>query len=149
MRSRFTFAFMLAAVSLAISAWPSDSRAQTSVPRVGIITVGAATDDPRAGFRLELIRRALTAQGWIDGRTVSFEMRNAGGDPSRFAAAARELVRLKVDVIWADGAPALRASYAATRAIPIVASDFTTDPVAAGYVKSYGRDRKSVVRERV
>ena len=134
MRSRFTFVFILAAVSLATSAWP-----QTSIPRVGIITVGAATDDPRAGHRLELIRRALTAQGWIDGRTVSFEMRNAGGDPSRFAAAARELVRLKVDVIWADSAPALRASYAATRTIPIVAIDLTTDPVADGYVKSYGR----------
>ena len=134
MRSRFTFVFILATVLLATSAWP-----QTSVPRVGIITVGAATDDPRAGFRLELVRRALTAQGWVDGRTVAFEMRNARGDPSRFAAAASELVRLKVDVIWADSAPALRASYAATRAIPIVASDFTTDPVAAGYVKSYGR----------
>ena len=134
MRSRFTFVFILAAVLLATSAWP-----QTSVPRVGIITVGAATDDPRAGFRLELVRRALTAQGWVDGRTVAFEMRNARGDPSKFAAAASELVRLKVDVIWADSAPALRASYAATRAIPIIALDLTTDPVAAGYVKSYGR----------
>ncbi len=139
MRSRFTFAFILAAVLLATSAWPSDSLAQTSIPRVGIITVGAATDDPRAGYRLEVVRRALSTQGWIDGRTVSFEMRNARGDPSRFAAAASELVRLKVDVIWADSAPALRASYAATRAIPIVAGDFTSDPVAAGYVKSYGR----------
>ena len=134
MRSRFTFVFIFATVLLATSAWP-----QTSVPRVGIITVGAATDDPRAGFRLEQVRRVLTAQGWVDGRTVAFEMRNARGDPSRFAAAASELVRLKVDVIWADSAPALRATYAATRAIPIVASDFTSDPVVGGYVKSYGR----------
>lgn len=134
MRSRFTFVFILATVLLATSAWP-----QTSVPRVGIITVGAATDDPRAGVRLEVIRRTLTAQGWVEGRTVSFEMRNARGDPSRFAAAASELARLKVDVIWADSAPALRASYAATRTIPIVAGDFTTDPVADGYAKSYGR----------
>ena len=139
MRSRFTFAFILAAVLLAISAWPSDSRAQTSIPRVGIINVGAATDDSRAGPRLEVVRRALSTQGWIDGRTVSFEMRNARGDPSRFAAAASELARLKVDVIWADSASALRAIYAATRAIPIVASDFTSDPVAAGYIQSYGR----------
>ena len=133
MRSRFTFAFILAAVLLATSAWP-----QTSVPRVGIITGAAATDDPRS-LRFEELRRELTTQGWIDGRNVSIEMRGARRDPSRFAAAARELVRLKVDVIWADSAPALRASYAATRTIPIVAIDFTTDPIAAGYVKSYGR----------
>jgi putative ABC transport system substrate-binding protein len=130
---------MLAAVLLAAAGWPGDSWAQTRIPRVGIITVGAATDGPRAGYRLEVVRRALTAQGWIEGRTVSFEMRNAGGDPSRFAAAASELVRLNVDVIWADSAPALRASYAATRTIPIVAVDFTTDPVADGYAQSYGR----------
>ena len=134
MRSRFTFVFILATVLLATSAWP-----QTSVPRLGIITVGAATDDPRGGFRLEVLRRALTAQGWIDGRTVAFEVRNARGDPSRFATAAGELARLKVDVIWADSAPALRASYAATRAIPIVATDFTTDPIADGYAQRYRR----------
>jgi putative ABC transport system substrate-binding protein len=61
------------------------------------------------------------------------------GDPSQLAEAAAELVRLKVDVIFADSAPATRAAYAATRTIPIVALDFTTDPVAEGYVESYGR----------
>jgi len=39
----------------------------------------------------------------------------------------------------ADSAPALRAAYAATRTIPIVASDYTTDPIAEGYVASYAR----------
>ena len=53
--------------------------------------------------------------------------------------AAAELVRLKVDVIFADSAPALRAAYAATPTIPIVASGFHDRPVAEGYVESYGR----------
>ena len=133
-------AFLLLAIPFLTSlGWTGGGFAQTKIPRVGIITVGTATDDPGAGYRLEVVRRGLTNQGWIDGRTVSFEMRNARGDPSRFAAAAVELVRLKVDVIWADSAPALRASYAATHAIPIVAVDFTTDPVAEGYAQSYGR----------
>jgi putative ABC transport system substrate-binding protein len=133
-------AFLFLAIPLLTSlGWTGEGFAQTKIPRVGIITVGKATDDPGAGYRLEVVRRGLTNQGWIDGQTVSFEMRNARGDPSRFAAAAVDLVRLKVDVIWADNAPALRASYSATRTIPIVAVDFTTDPVAEGYAQSYGR----------
>ena len=65
------------------------------------------------------------------GRTV--------GDPSKLAEAAAELTRLKVDVIYADSAPSVRAAHAATSTIPIVANDFTTDPIAEGYVESYGR----------
>lgn len=49
------------------------------------------------------------------------------------------MVELKVDVIVADSAPTLRAAHAATRAIPIVAFDYTTDPVAEGYIQSYRR----------
>jgi putative ABC transport system substrate-binding protein len=49
------------------------------------------------------------------------------------------MVELNVDVIVADSAPTLRAAYAATRTIPIVATDYTTDPVAEGYVLSYRR----------
>jgi putative ABC transport system substrate-binding protein len=86
-----------------------------------------------------MIRRALAGQGWIDAQTVRLEMRDAGGDPGRFAQLARELVELGVDLIWADSAPALRATYTATRTIPIIAMDFTTDPVAAGYARSWAK----------
>ena len=98
-----------------------------------------SADDATLRQWLEPFRRTLAEQGWIEGKNVSFEYRSARGDPSQFAEAAAELVRLKVDVIYAASAPAVRAAYAATRTIPIVAIDFTTDPVAAGYVESYGR----------
>jgi putative ABC transport system substrate-binding protein len=62
-----------------------------------------------------------------------------GQGPSRWAEAASELVALKVDVIFADSAPAVRAAFLATRTIPIVGQDLTTDPIAEGYVESYGR----------
>jgi putative ABC transport system substrate-binding protein len=58
--------------------------------------------------------------------------------------AARKLVALQVDVIFADSAPGVRAAFAATRTIPIVAGDFTTDPVAEGYAESYRRPGKNV-----
>ena len=144
MRPRVSAVLIFAAVLLAASAWPSDGRAQANIPRVGIITVGAASDAAAAGYRFNLIRRAFVSQGWSEGQTIAFELRDARGDASRNAELAAELVRLKVDLIWADSAPALRATYAATRTIPIVAVDFTTDPVAAGYAQSYGRPGKNV-----
>ncbi len=139
MKHRLIALPVLLMLVLVASGWVGDGCAQTPLPRVGIVTVGTATDAPKAGFRLGLIRQGLANQGWVDGRTVSFEIRNAQGDVSRFGEIAAELVRLKVDLIWADSAPALRAAYAATRTIPIVALDFTTDPVADGYAQSYGR----------
>jgi putative tryptophan/tyrosine transport system substrate-binding protein len=84
-------------------------------------------------------REALAQQGWIDGKTVSFVMRDAQGSPARFGEAAAELVRQNVDVIQATGAPAMRAAFTATKSIPIVGSDYTNDPVAAGYAKNYAR----------
>lgn len=42
-------------------------------------------------------------------------------------------------MIYALGAPTLRAAAAATSTIPIVGVDYTNDPVAAGYARSYSR----------
>jgi putative ABC transport system substrate-binding protein len=119
--------------------WTGESWGQTKVPRVGILTFDLSLTGDRAKQWWEPFRHTLRSQGWIEGQNVSFEFRNAPGDPPRFAEAAAELIRLKVDVIWATNAPMVRAAYAATRTIPIVAIDFTTDPVAEGYVESYGR----------
>ncbi len=124
---------------LAASAWPGDSWAQTSVPRLGIVAVGSATDDPRAGRRLEVDSSSGCRPGmdrWHHGVVRDAQRRRRSVE---IAAAAAELVALKVDVILADGTPALRATYAATHSIPIVALDLTTDPVADGYAQSYSR----------
>jgi putative ABC transport system substrate-binding protein len=88
---------------------------------------------------MEPLRRKLSEEGWVESKNVSFEYSSANSDPSQFAEAAAALVALKVDVIVAASAPALRAAYAATRTIPIVAIDLTTDPVAEGYIESYAR----------
>jgi putative ABC transport system substrate-binding protein len=88
---------------------------------------------------LVLFRRTLADRGWVEGKNVTFEFSSAHDDPSRFAAAAQTLVESDVDVVWAVSAPALRAAHAATRTIPIVGIDYTADPIAEGYVQSYGR----------
>ena len=116
-----------------------DVSGQPVIPRVGIVAVDTAPGSPAAGNRSDLIRKALMEQGWIDGENVSIVVRNARGNASGFEKAVSELVRLEVDAIWADGTPALRAAQTATRTIPIVVNDYTTDPVAEGYAESYRR----------
>jgi putative ABC transport system substrate-binding protein len=80
----------------------------------------------------------------VGGKNVEFERRDAVGDPTRLAELAAELVRLKVDVLWAVGPPSVRAAFAATPDIPIIAHDFETDPVAAGYAQSYSHPGRNL-----
>jgi putative tryptophan/tyrosine transport system substrate-binding protein len=64
---------------------------------------------------------ALAKLGYVEGKNLVIEVRHAGGNPDRLAEAAAELVKLKVDVIYAVTSPAAFAAKDATRSIPIVA----------------------------
>ena len=109
------------------------------VRRVGILAV-----DPTARTWFEPFFQVLRDAGWIEGKNVVFERRWSEGDPTRYAALARELVQLKLDVIFPVGPPAVRAVFDATKTIPIVAHDLETDPVAAGYANSYSRPGRNL-----
>jgi putative ABC transport system substrate-binding protein len=139
MRHRTVAALLFAGALLASLGWTGESWGQAKLPRVGILTFFSVTEDATTKQWFEPFRRTLAEQGWIEGKNVAFEYRSANGDPSQSGEAAAQLAGLKVDVIWALGATMVRAAYAATRAVPIVAQDFTTDPVVEGYAESYGR----------
>jgi putative ABC transport system substrate-binding protein len=124
--------------------WAGQAWAQEKLARVGVLTYWSIADNLWWEQRLAVFRGALADGGWVNGENVSFEHRSANSDPSQLASAAAQLVEIKVDVIWATSSPALRAAHAATRAIPIVGWDYTTDPVAEGYVESYARPAGSV-----
>jgi putative ABC transport system substrate-binding protein len=96
------------------------------IPRIGIIDDGPIWTP---------FRDALREAGYIEGRTIAFEVRRADGDPQRLAAAATELAALPVDVIVTYGTPSSRAAKTATSTIPIVAISIG-DPVRAGLVQS-------------
>jgi putative ABC transport system substrate-binding protein len=105
--------------------------------------VGAEAGDTQVQPHVwEAFKGGLRSDGWTPGRNVDVVYANVRG--TGYPDAAAELVRRRVDVIWADSAPAVRAAFAATRSIPIIAQDFTTDPVAEGYAESYGRPGKNV-----
>ena len=83
----------------------------------------------------ELFRKALRDLGYVEGRNVVIEDRDAQGKIERLPALAAELVALKVDVILASGTPPALATKQATRTLPIV---FTAvaDPVTSRLVTS-------------
>jgi putative tryptophan/tyrosine transport system substrate-binding protein len=101
--------------------------------RIGFLT---PLDRPARGWQAEVVREALRGHGWVEGENLVIEYRFAGERYERLRALADDLVRLKVDLIFAASAPAARAAKETTATIPIV---FTTlnDPVRAGLVASF------------
>ena len=86
----------------------------------------------------ELLRQSLSEVGYIEGRNLVIEWRDAEGKTERFDALAADLVRLKVDVIVASNPAATLASKRSTASIPIVMVN-TPDPVQLSLVVSLGR----------
>ena len=115
----------LCALSLALCV-SVHAQQPSKVSRIGFLaSTGAAPSDA--------FQQALRNLGYIEGKNIAFEFRASGGKSERNAYLADELVRLKVDVIVAGGAGAIRAAKNATSTIPIVMSG-VNDPISLGFV---------------
>jgi putative ABC transport system substrate-binding protein len=86
----------------------------------------------------EAFRQGLRDLGYVEGRNVVIEYRDAEGKFERLPALAAELVALKVDVILAGGTPQALAAKQATRTLSIVFAG-VPDPVTSGLVTSLAR----------
>ena len=104
------------------------------VPRMGYLTTGTGRASPNA----EALRQGLRDLGYVEGQNIAIEYRWAEGNVDRLPGLAAELVRRKVDIIFAVGSTAVRAAKKATSAIPILFVG-STDPVADGLVDSLAR----------
>ena len=122
------FALILLLTPLATEAQPAEK-----VYRIGELNSGSPPRSPLA----EAFWQGLRERGYVEGRNVIVESRWAQGKPERLPSLAADLVRLKVDVIVADGNVALAAKQA-THTIPIV-MPLSNDPVRAGLVASLAR----------
>jgi len=87
---------------------------------------------------LDAFRQGLRETGWIEGKNIELDIRAADGKLERLPAIAAELVRLKVDVIFAPNGPTVEAAKNATTSIPIVMAA-VSDPQAKGFVSSLSR----------
>jgi putative ABC transport system substrate-binding protein len=94
---------------------------------------------PSTGLREEF-RDALRELGWIEGKTVAFEVRQAEGRRERLPDLAADLVRSNVDIIVAEAPTAIRAAQQATTTIPIVMAFWGgPDLVQSGIIASHAR----------
>jgi ABC-type uncharacterized transport system substrate-binding protein len=117
-------------VSLFLATLAADAQQAGKVYRIG-----ALSDVPNpASAPLAAAMREL---GWVEGQNFIIERRNAEAR-ERLPALATELVRLKVDLIFAFGTSAAQAAKDATKTIPIVFR-LGDDPVANGLVASFAR----------
>jgi putative ABC transport system substrate-binding protein len=105
------------------------------VARIGYLSVNLAAAPPN---QLAAFRQQLRDLGYVEGRDVLIEYRDAGGKAEQLASLAAELVALKVDVIMAGSTPHALAAKQATATIPIVFIS-SGDPVADGLVASLAR----------
>ena len=84
-------------VASGLLAAPLAAEAQQAarIARIGYLATNVAGASPHA----EGFRQGLRDLGYVEGRNVVIEIRDAEGKPERFPALAAELVALKVDVI--------------------------------------------------
>jgi putative ABC transport system substrate-binding protein len=129
-RRSFSIAAALLLAALAVPLWP---QSQLRIPVVGVLRASyLAADDP---VKATLIA-AMRELGYVEGENIHFEQRFANNRADLLPGLAKELARMKVDVILATTADATRAAMQATAAIPIVMVVYDRDPVAAGLVRS-------------
>jgi putative tryptophan/tyrosine transport system substrate-binding protein len=107
------------------------------VAHIGVLTTGDPHSAPPGNWQGFL--QGLRESGYVEGQNIAVEHRYAEGRPERFPDLAADLVRLKVDVIFARGPWAVPAAKGATETIPIVGIDLESDPIEAGFVKSLAR----------
>jgi putative ABC transport system substrate-binding protein len=120
---------------------PAQAQEPAKLPRIGYLTA----DSRSAGgdIRAEAFRQGLREFGYVEGKNIIIEWRQAEGKLDRLHALATELVRLKVDVIVTGGPTATHPVKKATTTIPIVMTQ-DSDPVGNGFVASLARPGRNI-----
>ena len=134
--SPLPFALSLVSAMLFALCPTAEAQQPKKVPRLGyLVTAG---DPGNLGSPDKAFRQGLRDLGYVEGENILVEYRYLEGKRDRIPSVVAELVRLKVDVLFASTPPAIRAAKEATTTIPIVMVTFN-DPVATGIVDSLAR----------
>src|ERR1041384_2998133 len=103
---------------------------KATTPRIGVLSVTAPPNP-----NIDIFVKALQDYGYTDGKNIAIDYRYARGKPERMPELAADLVRSKVDAIFAVGPSAMVALKQVTGTIPI-AFFSPSDPVGLGVVAS-------------
>ncbi len=113
-----------------VIAWPLAARAQQkAMPVIGLL---AETWLPGSGFT-----KGLSETGFVEGRNVAIDYRQARGQYDELTAMAADLASRRVALIAAIGSSAAFAAKRASTTTPIVF--FSGEPVAEGLVANLAR----------
>ena len=107
---------------------------QTKIPKIGFL--GVRPD--AANYSAKFILLELEKLGYVEGKNITFEYRNAENQIDRLPALVDDLLRLKINVLITAATREVGAAQKATKDIPIVSLNLG-DPVATGLVQSLGR----------
>ena len=127
--------FICACAGGLVIAWSAaEAQPATKVARIGFLGTNRAV----ALRHVDAFLQGLRDLGYVEGRNLVIEYRDAEGKLERLPALAAELVALKVDVIVAATTPGALAAKQATKTVPIVFA-VAADPVTDGLVASLAR----------
>ena len=87
--------------------FPVEAQQPTKIPRIGFLSTAALS---ALSSRLEAFRQGLKDLGYVEGKNIIIEYRSAEGKLERLPELAAELVRLKVNCIFAAGGSPTRAA---------------------------------------
>jgi ABC-type uncharacterized transport system substrate-binding protein len=125
----------------AVLAAPCAAEAQQAqMYRIGIL----ATANPRSTVFYQAFEQRLSELGFVEGKNIVFEYRDAEGRLDRLPRLAADLVRLNVSVIIAASDDATRVAKEATSTIPIVMVGVNFDPLARNYIASFARPGRNI-----
>jgi len=119
---------------IVVAPFAAEGQQAAKIARIGYLA-GSLTVNPHLP---EAFRQGLRDLGYVEGRDVVIEYRDAKGKLEQLPALAAELVALKVDVIVAAATRHALAAKQATSTLPIVFAN-ATDPVTSGLVTSLAR----------
>jgi ABC-type uncharacterized transport system substrate-binding protein len=131
-RRRFLLASVTGTLATPLAA---EARAQqpAKVHQIGALILAPAS----FAIRIEALRMGLRDLGYVEGKNVAIAVRSVE-TADRLPEVAADLVRLKVDVIFATSSTEVEAARRATTTIPIVFATHA-DPVGLGHVASLAR----------
>jgi putative ABC transport system substrate-binding protein len=119
-------------LAMVASSRPAGAQRPDRVRRIGCLINGGSSG---AQPLYDAFRETLRQLGYVEGQSILIEYRSPGSRIERLPELARELVELKVDVIFTTAASGGRAAFEATKVIPIVVA-VMGDPVGDGLIAS-------------
>jgi putative tryptophan/tyrosine transport system substrate-binding protein len=145
-RRRFIQSAVAAAAGFASGCRPPDgSPLPPRVPPPAPPRIAYANIDPNTGTderTLGTFRQGLQAHGHVEGQNFTLEVRDAGGDITRFRDVLAELMALPVDIIVLPGSVSVPIAAEMITGIPVVTISIG-DPVALGLATSLARPTRN------